>query len=154
MLESVALETLEQILPHLNASLNGLAAVMLVVGFVLIKKGHEVAHKRVMLTCFAVSVLFLVSYLFFHFVVKDGKPTRFPEDAASAARATYFTVLLTHTILAAIVPFLAIITIYLGLKNRRRGHVRLARWTFPIWLYVSVTGVVVYWMLYQMYPPH
>lgn len=147
------METLEQILPHLNASLNGLAAVLLVVGFVLIKKKRETAHKRVMLSCFAISVLFLISYLFFHFVVKDGKPTRFPEDAATAARTTYLSILLTHTVLAAAVPFLATITIYLGLKDRRRAHRRLARWTFPIWLYVSVTGVIVYWMLYQMFPP-
>jgi len=147
------LETLEQILPHLNASLNGLAAVLLVVGFVLIKKKRETAHKRVMLNCFAISVLFLISYLFFHFVVKDGKPTRFPQDAPTAARTTYLSILLTHTILAAAVPFLAVITIYLGLKDRRRAHRRLARWTFPIWLYVSVTGVIVYWMLYQMFPP-
>lgn len=147
------METLKQILPHWNASLNGLAAVLLVVGFVLIKQKRETAHKRVMLSCFLVSVVFLISYLFFHFVVKDGKPTKFPQDAPPAVRTTYLSILLTHTVLAAAVPFLASITIYLGLKDRRRVHRRLARWTLPIWLYVSVTGVVVYWMLYQMYPP-
>lgn len=147
------METAERILPHLNASLNALAAVLLVAGYVLIKKKRVAAHKRTMLSCFAVSSLFLVSYLFFHFVVKDGKPTRFPQQAPSAARTTYLSILLTHTVLAAVVPFLAVMTIYLGLKDRRAAHVRLARWTFPIWLYVSLTGVIVYLMLYQMFAP-
>lgn len=145
------METAERILPHLNASLNGLAAVLLVAGFVLIKKGNVAAHKRTMLTCFVVSTLFLFSYLFFHFVVKDGKPTRFTREGP--VRVAYLSILLTHTILAAVVPFLAVVTIYLGLKDRRQAHVRLARWTFPIWLYVSVTGVIVYAMLYQLFPP-
>ena len=149
----MTLDTAERILPHLNASLNGLAALLLVLGFVLIKKRRIVAHKRTMLSCFAVSTVFLISYLFYHFVVKDGRPTRFPTDAPSGARATYLSILLTHTILAAAVPFLAVTTIYLGLRDRRNAHMRLARWTFPIWLYVSVTGVIVYLMLYQMFPP-
>lgn len=127
--------------------------MLLVVGFVFIKQRRELAHKRTMLACFGVSFVFLLSYLFYHFVVKDGSPTRFPQSAPKPARFTYLAVLLTHTILAAAVPFLATITIYLGLKDRRRAHRRLARWTFPIWLYVSITGVIVYLMLYQMYPP-
>ncbi len=147
------METAKQILPHVNASLNGLAGVLLIIGFVLIKRGREIAHKRTMLSCFAVSIVFLASYLFFHLVVKRGEPTRFPEYPPAAIRTAYFAILISHTLLAATVPFLAGATIYLGLRDRRVGHRRLARWTFPIWLYVSVTGVLVYFMLYHVYPP-
>ena len=150
---------LENILPHVNASLNGLATLLLIVGFVLIKraKSHpenrtqlESAHKWTMLSCFGVSVLFLCCYLFYHIVVMDGLSKKFPVEAG-AVRYVYYAILLTHVILAAVVPFLAVATIYLGLRDRRKAHLRLAKWTFPIWLYVSVTGVIVYLMLYQIY---
>ncbi len=138
--------TVEQ-LPALNATLNGLAAVMLVVGWVLIKRGQVIAHRNTMLAAFGVSVLFLISYLVYHFNVGSVRFT-----GPSGVRTLYLVILFTHIVLAATVPFLAVITIYLGLKDRRAKHLQFARWTFPIWLYVSVTGVVIYVMLYHLYP--
>lgn len=138
-------------LPHVNASLNGLAAVLLVIGYVLIKQGKEQAHKRMMLACFGVSTLFLISYLAYHFGIGGSK--RFPSYPPDLVRYSYYAILLTHVVLAAAVPFLAVLTIYFGLRDWRAAHRRLARWTFPIWLYVSITGVVVYVMLYLLYPP-
>ncbi|MCI0358176.1 MAG: DUF420 domain-containing protein [Planctomycetaceae bacterium] len=139
-------------LPHVNASLNGLATVLLMLGLVLIKRRQETAHKWVMLACFAVSVAFLASYLTYHYHL-EGASKKFPSYPPAAVRYTYYSILLTHVVLAALVPFLAIGTIYLGLADKRAAHRRLARWTFPIWLYVSVTGVIIYVMLYQLYPP-
>ena len=137
-------------LPHVNASLNGLATVLLISGFVLIKIGRETAHRRVMIGCFGVSVLFLISYLIYH---SYSLHTPFPKYPPTWAQYFYRIVLFSHIILAALVPFLALITLVLGLRDRRVAHRRFARWTFPIWLYVSVTGVIVYLMLYQLYPP-
>ncbi|MEX0977555.1 MAG: DUF420 domain-containing protein [Pirellulales bacterium] len=138
--------TVEQ-LPSVNATLNGLAAVLLVTGWLLIKSRRERAHKITMLVAFVVSIAFLVCYLIYHYhklhVAFAGPP---------AIRAVYLVILVSHVVLAATVPFLAIATIYLGLADRRKRHRQLARWTLPIWLYVSVTGVVVYVMLYQLYP--
>ncbi|MDG2382899.1 MAG: DUF420 domain-containing protein [Pirellulaceae bacterium] len=139
-----------QLLPHVNASLNGIATVLLVVGYVLIRQRREMAHRRAMLSCFGVSVLFLICYLLYHAYAGS---KRFPDYPPQAIRFTYLTILASHIILAALVPFLALATIVLGLRDRRRAHRKLARWTFPIWLYVSITGVVVYLMLYQIYPP-
>ena len=139
-------------LPHLNASLNALATVLLVAGYVLIRRRQETAHKWTMLACFAVSAVFLASYLTYHFQL-EGISKKFPTYPPSAVRATYYVILISHIVLAATVPFLAVATIWLGLANRRLAHRRLARWTFPIWLYVSITGVFVYLMLYQLYPP-
>jgi uncharacterized membrane protein YozB (DUF420 family) len=139
-------------LPHLNASLNALASVLLIAGYVLIKRRQEAAHKWLMLACFAVSVVFLASYLTYHFNIPGGSK-RFPSYPPDVVRYGYYGLLLTHVVLAATVPFLAIATIWLGLANRREAHRKLAWWTFPIWLYVSITGVVVYLMLYQIYPP-
>jgi uncharacterized membrane protein YozB (DUF420 family) len=139
-------------LPHVNASLNALATVLLVVGYVLIKRRQEVAHKWTMLGCFGVSVVFLACYLTYHFNIPGGSK-RFPSYPPDAVRYGYYALLLSHVVLAAAVPFLAVITIWLGLADRRRAHRKLAWWTFPIWLYVSITGVVVYLMLYQLYPP-
>lgn len=143
-------------LPHVNASLNAIATVLLVVGFVLIKRRQEAAHKWTMLGCFGVSCLFLASYVLYHYYKHslDGSAgTKFPEYPGPAVRSFYFAILVSHIILAAAVPFLAIGTIAAGLADHRRWHRALARWTFPIWLYVSVTGVLVYLMLYQLYPP-
>ncbi len=137
-------------LAHVNASLNSLAAVLLVSGYVLIKRGRERAHKWTMLACFGVSVLFLGSYL--TRIVCEGSQ-RFPPYPSDLVRYSYYALLASHVVLAAAVPFLAVITIYLGLRDRRVAHRRWARWTFPIWLYVSITGVLVYVMLYQLYPP-
>lgn len=139
-------------LPHINALLNALATALLVAGYVLIKRRREAAHKWTMLACFGVSVLFLACYLTYHFNIPGGSK-KFPSYPPPAVRLGYYVILLTHVLLAATVPFLAVATIWLGLANRRRQHTRLAWWTFPIWLYVSVTGVIVYLLLYQLYPP-
>lgn len=142
-----------QWLPHLNVSLNASTTVLLVIGFVLIKRGRKTAHKRVMLSALCVSTLFLVSYLVYHANVPS---KRFPVDTAVApaiARYFYLGLLATHSLMAASVPFLAIWTVYLGLKGKIAWHRRVAKWTWPIWLYVSVTGILVYLMLYQIYVP-
>lgn len=139
------------ILPHVNASLNALATLLLVVGFVLIKRRQEQAHKWVMLACFGVSAIFLVCYLTYHFNIVGGSK-KFPSAEYPSAAFVYYPILISHILLAITVPFLAVGTIYLGLAEKRQGHRRLAKWTFPIWLYVSVTGVIVYLMLYQIFP--
>ncbi len=141
-----------QVLPHVNATLNVIATILLVVGYVLIKYRREAAHKWVMLACLGVSAIFLVCYLTYHYQL-EGNVRRFPMDSPAVIRYGYLLVLATHVILAALVPFLAVATIYFGLRDRRKPHRTLARWTFPIWLYVSVTGVIVYLMLYQIYAP-
>ncbi|MGE0609318.1 MAG: DUF420 domain-containing protein [Pirellulales bacterium] len=135
-------------LATLNACLNALAGVLLVVGLILIKRRREQAHKNVMLAAFVVSAAFLVSYVAYHLQAGSVK------FAGPVAVRNYFywPLLLTHVVLAACVPVLAIWTIVLGLKDRREKHRRLARWTFPIWLYVSVTGVLIYVVLYHVYP--
>ena len=139
------------LLPHLNAALNALATVLLIAGYVQIKRRRETAHKWTMIACFGVSVIFLASYLTYHFNIPGGSK-RFPSYPPDVVRYTYYAILLSHVLLAAAVPFLAIATIWLGLADLRFRHRRLAWWTFPIWLYVSITGVVVYAMLYQLYP--
>jgi putative membrane protein len=135
-------------LPHVNAGLNLLATVLLVAGYVLIKQRRETAHKWTMLASFGVSTAFLVCYVIYH--ISIGGSRHFPSDAGFI-RWIYLTILVTHIVLAMAVPFLAIGTIYLGLKDLRQKHVKWARWTFPIWLYVSITGVIVYVMLYHLY---
>jgi uncharacterized membrane protein YozB (DUF420 family) len=139
------------ILVRINAGLNALATVLLVAGYVLIKQKRERAHRNVMLSAFAVSAAFLACYLTYHVGVMQGKST--PFTGTGIVRPAYFAMLVSHIILAAAVPFLAAANIYLGLADKRRAHRRLARWTFPIWLYVSVTGVLIYWMLYHVYAP-
>ncbi len=132
-------------LPALNAVLNGTAAVLLVIAYILIRQGKREAHKRVMIAAFTVSTLFLISYLTYHFLAGV---VYFP--GKGLIRAIYLTILTTHTALAVTVPVLAIITLRRGLKGWFQRHRKIARWTLPIWLYVSVTGVVVYLMLYQI----
>ena len=132
-------------LPSVNAGLNASAAVLLVWGYALIRQGRREAHRRVMLAAFGVSVAFLISYLVYHAQVGS---VRF--ERTGAIRTVYLSILLTHTVLAALVPFLAGITLFRGLKGSFARHRKIARWTLPIWLYVSVTGVIVYWMLYRM----
>ena len=132
-------------LAHVDAALNSLAFVLLVIGFWLIKQGKEEAHKKVMLSAFSVSAVFLICYLSHHYLVGSVK---YPADGPY--RGLYLLILLTHIVLAAAVPFLAGATIYFGLKDQRLRHRKLAVITFPIWLYVSVTGVVVYFMLYHL----
>ncbi|HEX2254714.1 MAG TPA: DUF420 domain-containing protein [Thermoanaerobaculia bacterium] len=132
-------------LPAVNASLNALAAVLLVIGWVLIRRGRRQAHRNVMLAAVAVSALFLTSYLVYHFQVGS---VRF--QGQGPVRTAYFAVLLTHTVLATILPVLVVLSLWRAFGRRYDLHRRIARWTLPIWLYVSVTGVVVYWMLYRM----
>lgn len=132
-------------LPALNATLNATAAVLLVTGYVLIRNRRFIAHRNVMTAALACSVFFLTSYLIYHAQVGS---VRFPGHGAP--RTVYLTILLTHTVLAATVPFLAGVTVVRAWRRRFPQHKRLARWTLPIWLYVSVTGVVVYWMLYKV----
>lgn len=147
-------EELKVWLPAINAILNSTCAVLLVLGYLLVRARRVTAHKACMIAALVVSAVFLASYLYLHFVVLEGKTTRFVErapEAPSWVTNTYYGVLLSHTILAVIVTPLALISAYLGLRNRLTSHVRLARWTLPMWLYVSVTGVVVYWMLYRLY---
>ena len=137
-------------LPHINASLNGLAAVLLVVGVAQVRFGRIELHKKFMLSSFVVSTIFLVSYLTYHYAHGH---TKFPTYPPDGVRYFYLGMLASHILLAAAVPILAIITIYLGWKDRRAAHRKIAKWTYPIWLYVSITGVMVYLMLYHLYPP-
>lgn len=132
-------------LPVVNATLNATAAVLLVWGYILIRRKSIAAHRKVMIAAFATSSVFLCCYLIYHFNVGS---VRFPRTGA--VRTVYLSILATHTALALTVPPLAIITLSRGLRQRFDRHRKIARWTLPVWLYVSVTGVVVYWMLYQM----
>ncbi len=134
-------------LPTLNATLNFTSAVLLVTGRYFIKHGYRELHKKCMMLTFGVSVLFLISYLTYHAVHRI---TAF--QGQGWIRPVYFTILTSHTILAAVIVPMAIITLRRGLKNSIIRHRVIARWTFPIWLYVSITGVVVYIMLYHLYP--
>jgi uncharacterized membrane protein YozB (DUF420 family) len=131
-------------LPAVNASLNALSGVLLLLGFTLIQRRRVELHRKVMIAAFATSSLFLICYVVYHAQVGS---VPFPRQGF--VRPLYFTILITHVILAATVPPLAIITLTRGLKGRYPQHRRIARWTFPIWLYVSVTGVLVYVLLYQ-----
>ena len=133
-------------LPTLNAFLNGTAAVFLVVGYIQIRRGRIGLHKRCMLAALTASALFLVSYVVYHVNVGSR-----PFPGAGVARVVYFSILITHVVLAAVILPLALTTAARGLMAQYDRHVRIARWTLPIWLYVSVTGVVIYLMLYQMY---
>jgi uncharacterized membrane protein YozB (DUF420 family) len=132
-------------LPALNAVLNSLSTVLLLAGYALIRQGRKNAHRNVMIAALVCSGLFLTSYLYYHYEVGS---VRF--QGTGQARTLYFSVLITHTILAAAVPFLAAITVIHAWRKRWAKHTGIARWTLPIWLYVSVTGVLVYLMLYQM----
>jgi uncharacterized membrane protein YozB (DUF420 family) len=133
------------ILPTVNATLNATAAVLLVWGYWLIRHKRIQTHRKVMTAAFITSCLFLVCYVVYHAQVGS---VRFPKTGA--IRTVYLSILGTHTVLAATVPFLAVITLRRGLAARFDKHRRIAKWTLPIWLYVSVTGVIVYLMLYHM----
>lgn len=135
-------------LPVLNATLNGIASVCLLLGFYFIKNKKRERHKAAMLTAVSCSILFLTSYLIYHF--GHAGLTRFTTEGWP--KTLYFTILWTHTPLAALVAPLIVITLKRALKSNFSAHSKLARWTFPIWLYVSVTGVLIYFMLYQWFP--
>lgn len=131
-------------LPAVNAVLNSISTVLLLTGFVLIKQKKVTLHRICMISAFVASTLFLVSYLTYH---AHAGVVHF--TGTGMIRTVYFVILITHTILAALVPFLAVITLTLALRKRFDKHRKLARWTLPIWLYVSATGVIIYLMLYQ-----
>jgi protein SCO1/2/putative membrane protein len=142
--------------PAFNALLNGIATVLLLVGYWAIRLKAVRLHVVCMLTTVAVSALFLASYLFYHIYVKAGRETRFHEQAPDAPTWmawVYYAILISHVLLAVVSTPLALYTAWLGLRENWARHVAVARWTFPMWVYVSTTGVVVYWMLYKMYPP-
>lgn len=134
-------------LPTLNATLNATSAILLTAGYRFIRRRQITAHKRCMLAACTVSALFLVSYLTYHYYVGS-----MPFRGRGWVRPLYLTILISHTILAATIVPLAIVTVFRAWKADFRKHARLARWTLPIWLYVSVTGVIVYVMLYQLFP--
>jgi uncharacterized membrane protein YozB (DUF420 family) len=131
-------------LPAVNATLNATAAVLLVWGYTLIRRRKIQTHRKVMLSAFGVSILFLICYLVYHAQVGSVRFAR-----TGAIRTVYLSILFTHTVLAAAVPVLAVITLRRALRGDFVRHHAIAVWTFPIWLYVSITGVIVYWMLYR-----
>lgn len=133
---------------ELNASLNGLSAILLTNGFFMIRRGNIAAHKRSMISAFIASSLFLISYVVYHIRVGN-----ILFQGQGWIRPVYFTLLISHIVLAIVILPLAIITLTRGLQSRFDKHRRIARWTLPLWLYVSVTGVIIYVMLYQVYAP-
>jgi putative membrane protein len=136
-------------LPALNAVLNATSAILLSAGYRFIRRRQITAHKRCMLTACATSALFLMSYLTYHYYVGS-----MPFHGQGWVRPLYFTILISHTTLAATIVPLAIMTLFRAWKADFRKHARLARWTWPIWMYVSVTGVLVYFFLYHWFPSH
>jgi putative membrane protein len=140
-------------LPHLNVSLNALATLLLLLGWVLIKQKKEKAHRNTMWAAFATSSVFLVSYLIYHYFAGRRDFPKDPAVAPAVARYVYYVILGSHILLAMTVPFLAIGAIWAGMKDRRTTHRKIVKWAWPIWMYVSVTGVIVYLMLYQIYVP-
>lgn len=136
------------LLPTLNACLNGSAAVFLSFGYYFIRRGRVPAHRACMAAALALSTLFLVSYLYYH---AHAGATRFP--GTGPVRIVYFSILLSHTVLAALAAPLVLMTVYRALRGQFDLHRRWARWTWPVWMYVSVTGVLIYWMLYHLYRP-
>ena len=133
-------------LPALNASLNAISAMLLTTGYVLVRRGRADLHKRCMLAALSTSALFLISYVVYH--LNAGSR---PFTGQGPIRFVYFAILITHVILAAVILPLALTTATRGVLGQYDRHVRIARWTLPLWLYVSVTGVVIYLMLYQLY---
>jgi uncharacterized membrane protein YozB (DUF420 family) len=132
-------------LPTVNATLNTISTVLLTIGFLMIRRRKIIAHRNCMIAAFVVSGLFLTSYLIYHY--HSGST---PFEGNGWIRSVYFAVLIPHIILAALILPLALITLYFALRKRFTKHRRIARWTLPIWLYVSVTGIIVYWMLYHL----
>jgi putative membrane protein len=133
-------------LPALNATLNGISACLLAAGYVFIRRKRIAAHRACMVAAFVTSTLFLISYVVYHAHVGSR-----PFPGQGAVRLVYFTILITHIILAATIVPMALITLRRGLRLDVARHRRIARWTWPLWMYVSVTGVVIYLMLYRLY---
>jgi uncharacterized membrane protein YozB (DUF420 family) len=140
-------------LPAVNASLNGLSAIFLTLGFIFIKRGNKIAHRNCMISAFVTSIIFLGCYLTYHgylaYALHRG-PTRFENPIWF--RPIYLTILISHTILAITIVPLILITLSRALRERFDAHKKIARWTWPLWMYVSVTGVIVYLLLYQIFP--
>lgn len=132
-------------LPALNATLNATAAVLLTIGWTLIRRGRIAQHRKVMIAAFCTSCVFLASYLVYHAQVGSVRFTK-----QGPIRLVYFTILLTHTVLAAVIVPMVLLSLRRGLKRQDVRHRAIARWTMPLWLYVSVTGVIVYLMLYKL----
>ncbi|MGH8011344.1 MAG: DUF420 domain-containing protein [Candidatus Binataceae bacterium] len=135
-------------LAPLNSILNAIAAVLLVAGFYCIRRKWIRAHRMFMLSAFAVSIAFLISYLTYHYHVGD---VHF--QGYGWVRPAYFTLLISHIILATVIVPLVLVTLWYALRGRFSSHRRIAHWTWPIWIYVSITGVLVYLMVYRLYPP-
>ena len=135
------------VMPVVNASLNALSGLLLLTAYILIRQKRIQAHKRFMLAACTTSILFLICYLTYHYL---GGMTRFAGTGWS--RIVYFSILTSHTILAVIIVPLAVLSVLNGLRMRVPQHRRVARWTFPLWMYVSVTGVLVYFFLYHWFP--
>ena len=137
-------------LPAVNACLNGLSAVFLMTGYVFIRRGNKIAHRNCMVSAFVTSTIFLICYLTYHFTVRT--VTRF--EKPEWFRPIYLTILLTHTLLAVVIVPLVLMTLGRAVKQRFDLHKKIARWTWPLWMYVSVTGVVIYLLLYQIFPQY
>ena len=135
-------------LPAVNATLNGLSAVFLTLGFIFIKRGQKIAHRNCMIAAFTTSTIFLGCYLTYHALVKTVTHFTNPEWF----RPIYLTILLTHTLLAAVIVPLILMTLWRAKKQNFDAHKKIARWTWPLWMYVSVTGVVIYLLLYRNFP--
>jgi uncharacterized membrane protein YozB (DUF420 family) len=142
-------------LPVVNATLNGLSAIFLAAGYVFIRRKNKIAHRNCMIAAFATSTIFLACYLTYHgylaWVLKRG-PTRFVNPPEW--RLIYLTILITHTVLAVVIVPMVFMTLNRARKQNFAAHKKIARWTWPLWMYVSVTGVIIYLMLYQIFPQH
>ncbi|MGO9587724.1 MAG: DUF420 domain-containing protein [Limisphaerales bacterium] len=140
-------------LPAVNASLNGLSAIFLTLGYIFIRQKNKIAHRNCMVAAFITSIVFLICYLTYHTylgVVLHRGPTRFLEP--QWFRPIYLAILLTHTLLAIVIVPLILVTLCRAWRQQFDTHKAIARWTWPLWMYVSVTGVVVYWLLYIKFP--
>jgi putative membrane protein len=140
-------------LPAVNATLNGLSAIFLTLGFIFIKRGNKIAHRNCMISAFVTSIVFLTCYLIYHgylAIVLYHGPTHFENPLWF--RPIYLTILTTHTILAIVIVPLILMTLWRAKKQNFAAHKKIARWTWPLWMYVSVTGVIVYLLLYQIFP--
>ena len=136
-------------LPALNASLNAISAVLLAAGYVFIRRGHKIAHRNCMIGAFGVSCVFLVTYVLHKILVK-GVHTKFGGEGI--IKILYYAMLFSHILLAMVIVPMALVTMTRALRERFDAHKRIARWTWPIWMYVSVTGVLIYFLLYQIFP--
>jgi putative membrane protein len=135
-------------LPAVNATLNSVSAILLLIGYIQIRRGNQAAHRNCMVAAFVTSTLFLVSYLTYHFLTET--LTRFTDP--TWFRPIYLVILLTHTVLAMVLVPMVLVTLYRAVRGQFDKHRRIARWTWPVWIYVSVTGVVIYLLLYQVFP--